>query len=495
MSAYLVHRLLLMIPTLFGVMTIFFIISEFVPGGPLDQVEAMIRDQALAGEGGGGMAGGAGPTGSEIEIDPATRLSIKRTIGLNHDRGERFLRTFLWFSPDSMISSVELEPNHGVPVVFNGRSLFIVRDSSEKFFAYENRVETPDGPSGLYLDSATGRIAAVRDPLQQFSIQTGESETGGEVRLEPVPITVKEETFSEFDYTPTGERIPVRETRLEVYLEQDMWTALKDGDNWHGYLLLRFPPSIGKNKNSIELIRERLPVSMRLGVISFFLTYSLCLVLGIKKAVKNNTRFDAVTSALLLIGYGIPGFVLAVFLIQLFGPGGDALVNLFPLGGLHSPAAVYNEMNLWEKFWDNVHHLIAPIICLTLSGFAGLTLLTKNSILDEFGHLYATAARARGLSANQVLYKHILRNALIPLVTSFPARFVMMFFAGSILIEKIFNLDGLGLLSFTALVERDFPLIMSTLFVFTLLGLFASLLRDICYVLVDPRISFEGGSQ
>jgi microcin C transport system permease protein len=161
------------------------------------------------------------------------------------------------------------------------------------------------------------------------------------------------------------------------------------------------------------------------------------------------------------------------------------------LRGLQSPPEIYSQLSAWGKFWDNVHHLIAPIICLTIGSFAGLTLLTKNSVLEEFDQLYATAARARGLSERKVLFKHILRNSLIPLITGFPARFVMMFFAGSVLIEKIFSLDGLGLLSYNALVERDYPLIISSMFVFTYIGLFCQLLSDIGYVIVDPRITFE----
>ncbi|MDP6490421.1 MAG: ABC transporter permease subunit [Kiritimatiellia bacterium] len=231
---------------------------------------------------------------------------------------------------------------------------------------------------------------------------------------------------------------------------------------------------------------------MRLGVSSFVITYTLCILLGVTKAVRNGTVFDTATSVLVLVGYGIPGFVLAVFLIKAFGPSADSWVSLIPLRGIQSPPEIYNTLTPMGKFWDNVHHMIAPVICLTISSFAGLTMLTKNSVLEQFHQLYAVAARARGLSQRKVLLKHVLRNSLIPLVTGFPARFVMMFFAGSLLIEKIFSLDGLGLLSFTALVERDYPLIISNMFIFTFIGLTCRLLSDIGYVIVDPRISFEG---
>ncbi len=234
-----------------------------------------------------------------------------------------------------------------------------------------------------------------------------------------------------------------------------------------------------------------MPISMRLGISSFFLTYTMCILLGISKAVRNGTTFDSVTSIIVLVGYGIPGFVLAVFLLKAFGPSGDSWINLIPLRGIHSPPEIYNTLGFWGRLWDNIHHMIAPVMCLTMGSFAGLTMLTKNSILEEFHKLSAVAARARGLSKRKVLYKHVLRNSLIPLVTGFPARFVSMFFAGSLLIEKIFSLDGIGLLSYTALVERDYPLIMSNLFIFTFIGLFSRLLSDIGYVIVDPRISFE----
>jgi len=298
--------------------------------------------------------------------------------------------------------------------------------------------------------------------------------------------------FRETEYLTSGERRKIRETRDEVYLKEGWWTALTTWENWHGMFLFKFPVSITKNRPSLALIKERLPISMRLGVSSFVITYALCLWLGISKAVRNGSVFDSVSSVLVLIGYGIPGFVLAVFLLKMFGPSGDSLVSLIPLRGIHSPPEIYNTLSVWGKFWDNVHHMIAPVACLTIQSFAGLTMLTKNSVLEQFHQLYAVAARARGLSTRKVLIKHVLRNSLIPLVTGFPARFVMMFFAGSVLIEKIFSLDGLGLLSFTALVERDYPLMISNLFVFTFIGLVCRLLSDIGYVIVDPRITFEG---
>lgn len=488
MTAYIVKRLLLMLPTGVGIIAVFFFISELVPGGPLDQVEVMIRDQASReGEGAGLGAEGAG---GSMEIDPEIRMRIKRQLGLNHNQGERFMRMLLWFAQDSLISSVEVPEGESRRITFRGEEYVVFREGNQ-YHLYLNRIDLPGGGTAhLSFDRESRLYSSSADPGVRFDPITG-NRIGGGKALTPIPVRVETHRFQETSYDLSGERVPVMEERQEVYLDIPLRSALTTWDNWHGYFLLKFPNSISKNKPAYDLIIERLPVSVRLGVISFFLTYSLCLILGIAKAVRNGTRFDAITSILILVGYGIPGFVLAVFLLTMFGPGGDAILNLFPLGGLHSPPEIYNQMGLWEKFWDNVHHLLAPILCLTLGSFAGLTLLTKNSVLEEFDQLYATAARARGLSGRKVLLKHILRNSLIPLITGFPARFVMMFFAGSVLIEKIFSLDGLGLLSYTALVERDYPLIISSMFVFTYLGLLCRLLSDIGYVIADPRISFE----
>jgi len=417
------------------------------------------------------------------------RMQIKRQLALNHNRLERYLRMLLWFGRDSIISSKEIADDGAARVTFRGRKLIVYRED-DTYHAYENQIELGGRTSELSFDSEARQFVSTVDASRRFDPLSGR-ELGGPAQLTRVPVEVKTETFDEVTYTSTGVRQPIKETRQEVYIEQSAWNAVRDWDNWHGYFLLKFPNSITKNKKSYELIAERLPVSMRLGVVSFFLTYTGCLILGIAKAVKNGSRFDAATSVLVLIGYGIPGFVLAVFLITMFGPGGDALVHLFPLRGLHSPPEIYNTLGPLAKLWDNIHHMIAPIICLTIGSFAGLTMLTKNSVLEQFDQLYAVAARARGLSQRKVLFKHILRNSLIPLVTGFPARFVMMFFAGAVLIEKIFSLDGIGLLGYTALVQRDYPLMISNLFVFTYIGLFCRLLSDIGYVVVDPRISFE----
>ena len=479
-----------MIPTGIGVITVFFVVSEFVPGGPLDQVETMIIDQANQAEVSDLANFGDEDSTGSVNIDPKMRMQIKRKLGLNHDVWTRYFRMLLCYGQDSMVSSKEVDAGCARKLSFRGDSLWVYR-AEDEYHVFANLCQAGDEESQLSFDKKTAHLVSALDSTIRFDPETGR-QIGGEQQLTKLPVRVENESFWELEYLANGDRVKVRETRDEVYFKEGAWAALTNGENWHGLFLFKFPTSITKNEKCYELIRERLKVSMRLGITSFFITYTLCILLGISKAVRNGTVFDTATSVLVLIGYGIPGFVLAVFLIKAFGPSADSWMNLIPLRGIQSPPEIYNTLSAWGKFWDNVHHMIAPVICLTIGSFAGLTMLTKNSVLEQFNQLYAVAARARGVSKRKVLLKHVLRNSLIPLVTGFPARFVMMFFAGSLLIEKIFSLDGLGLLSFTALVERDYPLIISNLFIFTFIGLTCRLLSDIGYVIVDPRISFEG---
>lgn len=265
-----------------------------------------------------------------------------------------------------------------------------------------------------------------------------------------------------------------------------------DHDNWEGFLVLKFGNSFYRNKSVLELIKEKLPVSASLGVTSFFLTYTICIILGIAKAVKHGTRFDTATSLIVLIGYSVPGFVLAIFIIVLFGPGDGAIAHLVPIAGLTSAGTPgYESWSNWEKLTDYLHHLAAPLLCYVLGGFATLTLLTKNAFLEEMRKQYVLTARAKGLPEQRVLFKHVLKNSLIPLVTGFPIAFLAMFFSGSLLLEQIFTLDGLGLLSYQAVIQRDYPIVLGTLFIFSLMALIGQLLTDLSYVLIDKRISFD----
>ena len=244
------------------------------------------------------------------------------------------------------------------------------------------------------------------------------------------------------------------------------------------------------NQSVGDLILSKLPVSISLGLWSFIIVYLVSIPLGIKKAVTDGSRFDIISSTIVLIGYSIPGFVLGIGLIVLLG--GGSFFDIFPTRVLVSDD--WSNLTVIEKILDYLWHITLPIICLIIGSFAVMTMLTKNSFIDEINKLYTVTARAKGLSENKVLYSHVFKNAIIPILTGFPAQFVSAFFTGSILIETIFSLDGIGLLSYEAIIQRDYPVVMGTLFVFTLIGLLTKLITDIMYVYVDPRIKFTSSS-
>jgi microcin C transport system permease protein len=242
-----------------------------------------------------------------------------------------------------------------------------------------------------------------------------------------------------------------------------------------------------QHKSVWSLVLSKLPVSISLGIWTFLLTYLISVPLGISKAIRDGTKFDTYTSLFILVGYAIPGFVLGVLLLVLFG--GGSFFQLFPLRGLTSDN--WESLSLMGKVMDYFWHLVLPITASVLGSFAVITMLTKNSFIEEIRKQYVITARAKGLDEKTVLWKHVFRNAMIPLVTGFPAAFIGAFFTGSLLIETLFSLDGLGLLSYEAVMRRDYPVVFGTLYIFTLIGLFTKLISDICYVLVDPRIQFE----
>ncbi len=375
MTTYIIRRLLFMFPTLIGIVTITFIIIQFVPGGPIDQVKALLRGHAgVLTEAGGAALDMQGM--KPREIDPKNMEQLKKIYHLDRPLWERYLRTFIWYSPE------------------NPKDSFV-----ENFFTY---------------------------------------------------------------------------------------------DNWDGFLVFKFGNSFYRNKSVLELVKEKLPVSASLGVTSFFITYIICIILGVAKAVKHEKNFDTVTSFIVLVGYSVPGFVLAIFLIVFLGPGDGAIAHLIPLAGLTSAGTPgYESWSFSKKLIDYLHHLLAPLLCYIIGSFATLTMLTKNAVLEEVKKQYVITARAKGLTENIILYKHILKNSLIPLVTGFPIGFLAMFFTGSLLLEQIFTLDGLGMLSYQAVIQRDYPIVLGSLYIFSLLALVGQLLTDISYVLIDRRISFE----
>ncbi len=251
------------------------------------------------------------------------------------------------------------------------------------------------------------------------------------------------------------------------------------------YARLDLGRSFFQNKDVWQLIREKMPVSISLGLWTFFISYGISVPLGVAKAVRAGSRFDLVTTLLVLAGYAIPGFVLGVALLVIFG----GQLGWFPLRGLTS--ANWDELSWPARITDYLWHITLPVTAMVMGSFAVTAMLTKNSFLEEIRKQYVLTARAKGLTDQQMLWRHVFRNALIPIVTGFPAAFIGAFFTGALLIETLFSLDGLGLLSYESVIRRDYPVVLGTLFLFTLIGLVTKLVSDLCYVWVDPRVKFD----
>ncbi|WP_020679775.1 microcin C ABC transporter permease YejB [Marinobacterium rhizophilum] len=315
---------------------------------------------------------------------------------------------------------------------------------------------------GLSVE-ATGRIgSAVQSDIIQNS--NGDSSYRGAQGMDPALVAQIEKLYG-FD-KPAHERF---------------WQMLKN------YLVFDFGRSFYSDKPVTILILEKMPVSISLGLWTTLLTYLISVPLGIKKAVRDGTPFDVWSSSVIIVGYAIPNFLFAILLIVLFA--GGTYFNWFPLRGLTS--SNFAELSLLGKVADYFWHITLPVLASVISSFATLTMLTKNSFLDEVGKQYVLTARAKGLNENQVLYGHVFRNAMLLIIAGMPAALIGIFFTGSMLIEVIFSLDGLGLLGYEAVINRDYPVIFGTLYIFTLIGLVLKLISDITYVIVDPRIDFE----
>jgi len=364
MFAYIFKRLLLMIPTLLGIMLISFIIIQFVPGGPVEKMIAELQGHGSSATsrftGGGGDAGGAS-------------ASSQAAVGQN-------------------------------------------------------------------------------------------SNYKGAQGLDPEFIKELEEMYG-FD----------KPAHIRFY------EMIKN------YLTFNLGESYYRDVGVFQLIVEKMPVSISLGLWSTLIIYLVSIPLGIKKAVRDGTAFDIWTSAAIFIGYAIPSFMFAILLIVLFS--GGRYWDIFPLRGLTSDG--FEDMTFIQQVYDYAWHMVLPTAAMVISGFASLTMLTKNSFLDEIGKQYVLTARSKGLAENQVLYGHVFRNAMIIVISGFPALFVSVFFTGSLLIEVIFSLDGLGLLGYESIINRDYPVVLGTLYIFSLMSLVMHLIRDLVYVYVDPRIDFE----
>ncbi|ANO34763.1 microcin ABC transporter permease [Vibrio breoganii] len=253
------------------------------------------------------------------------------------------------------------------------------------------------------------------------------------------------------------------------------------------YITFDFGQSLFKGGDVIDLIVERLPVSISLGLWSTLIIYLISIPLGIVKAIHHGSRFDIWTSALVIVGYAIPGFLFAILLIIVFASGN--YLDWFPLRGLVS--SDFDQLNWYQKVIDYFWHLTLPTLAMVIGGFATLTMLTKNSFLDEINKQYVVTARAKGLDEKSILYKHVFRNAMLIIIAGFPSAFISIFFTGSMLIEVMFSLEGIGLLGFESTIQRDYPVVFSSLYIMTLLGLLLSIISDLTYSWVDPRIDFE----
>ena len=381
MGAYIFRRLLLVIPTLFGVMLINFALTQFVPGGPIDQIQARLQGegdaiQALGGTDDAGTDGGSGEEGQ----------------GYIGARG----------LPPEFLAKLEVQ---------FGFSRFVCEDG----FTGEPSIDAP------------------------------------ECKKEAIPAT----------------------ERFFIMMGN--------------YLTLDFGESYFRSMSVVDLVLEKMPVSITLGLWSTLIAYLISVPLGIRKAVHDGSRFDTWTSGIIIAAYAIPGFLFAILLMVVFA--GGSYLQWFPLRGLSSDG--WEDFSLWGKITDYLWHIVLPVTAQLIGAFATLTLLTKNSFLDEIKKQYVMTARAKGLSEARVLYGHVFRNAMLIVIAGFPGLFLGVFFGSSLIIEFIFSLDGLGQLGYSAAVGRDYPVIFGTLFAFGLIGLIVGILSDLMYVLVDPRIDFD----
>ncbi|MCB2054929.1 MAG: microcin C ABC transporter permease YejB [Geminicoccaceae bacterium] len=365
MAAYVLRRVLLMIPTLFGIMLLTFVVVQFTPGGPIEQILAEIKGTAVG--------------------------------------------------------------------------------ATDRF-----------GGGGEVQGNATGQGQGA--PASTTSTYRGAQ------GLDPKFIADLERQFG-FDRPP-----------VERFLTM-MWN----------YLRFDFGESYFRRRPVVDLVIEKMPVSISLGLWTTLITYLISIPLGIRKAVADGSRFDVWTSAVIIVGYAIPSFLFAIMLIILFA-GGEYL-DLFPLRGLVSDD--WAQMSWPARILDYLWHLVLPVTAMVIGAFATLTMLTKNSFLDEINKAYVVTARSKGLDERSVLYGHIFRNAMLIVIAGFPSAFIGVLFTGALLIEVIFSLDGLGLLGWEAAINRDYPVMFATLYFFTLLGLILGLLGDIMYTIIDPRIDFE----
>jgi microcin C transport system permease protein len=335
----------------------------------------------------------------------------------------------------------------------------------------------PGGPIDVIIAQVRGNAA---DPTARLTGQGGEQRQGESQR---------QQTGGERGRYRGAQGVPPELIQqLEREFEFDKPWYVRFVTMMGRYLTFNLGNSFFRDRSVVELVLEKMPVSISLGLTTTIIIYLIAIPLGIRQAVHSDTRFDRTSTALLSVGDSIPSFLFAILLIVLFA--GGSFLKLFPLRGLVSDG--HAQLSLLGQILDRAWHLVLPVTAMVISGFAGLALLTRNSFLEEINKLYVVTARSKGLAERRVLYGHVFRNAMLIVIAGFPGAFISIFFTGNLLMEIIFSLDGLGLLGFEAAINRDYPMIFGTLYFFTLLGLFMTIVRDITYHLVDPRIDFEG---
>ena len=327
-------------------------------------------------------------------------------------------------------------------------------------------------------------------PVEQFIAKLNHTtKVGGEVAAQDFTHTLQQ-NFSDdssLKYRGSAGVDPEIIAKIEklygfdLPLWQRFWLMMKK------FLTFDFGVSFYQDKKVIDLIWEKLPVSISIGLWSILLIYAISIPLGIKKAVKDGSKFDIWSSSVIIVGHAIPPFLFAILLIVLFA--GGNFLNIFPLRGLVS--SNFHDLNWWHKITDYLWHMTLPIIAMTIGGFASLTFFCKNSFIEEINKQYVLTAYAKGLDQKSVLYKHVFRNAMMIVIAGLPAALIGILFTGSMLIEVIFSLDGLGLMGYEAAISRDYPVIFGTLYFFTLIGLVTAIISDFTYRIIDPRINFD----
>ncbi len=446
MFKYILKRLLLIIPTFIGATFLVFTILNAIPDGPLERAVAQLQSGGVGGGGGDSVAGGSD---RETVINEKVLEMLRKQYGLDKPFLVRYLLWLGLYPRETKSKTV----NYGKAFREN---LKIVDDpeTGKRFFIQRwIRPELEDGKVVVYKSGKGGDFAFGNVPELPSSSDITQWNKSNDWDIE------------KFDDN-------------EVSLSQFAVSGILQGD---------FGTSYQHNEKVTKLIGDRLHISLFFGLISFFVTYLVCIPLGISKALKHNSTYDVSTSALIFMGYSIPPYALGVLLLMLFGSGVFTGLKIFPLGGFRSPN--FDELSFIGKVFDQMHHAILPIICYMIGAFATLTILMKNSLMENLSQDYVRTAFAKGLPENTIIYKHALRNSLIPIATGL-GRIVGIFLTGSYLIEYVFNIDGIGLLSYNAIVNMDYPIFLAFTVFSILTLLVGNLISDILYVLIDPRIKF-----